>query len=154
MTLYKRANNQWTDTNRKVNTSYWITSETTFYRGYEYFSFSSRQPKWILFFVSEFVLARDTCFATLIGVVWKEIWMQKKYSSIGPQGIVIIKHSNISTERHVYINKWVPKKYIIQEQYSLYFVLLFIKASSFPFNREKPIIWFICKGYIVYFRVY
>lgn len=146
MALYIRANNQWTDTNRKFNTSYWITTETAFYRGYEYFLFSSHQPKWILFFVSEFVLARDTCFATLIGVVWKDIWMQKKCSSIEPQGIVIIKHSNISNERHVYINKWVPKKHIIQEQYKLYFVLLFIKASSFPLNLEKPIIWFVCKG--------
>lgn len=130
-------------------------TDTAFYWDNDYF-FSSCQPNWILFFVPEFTLAKNTCFTTLIGVVWKNIWMWKKCSSIGPQGIVIIKHSNISAERHVYINKWVPKNYIkIQNnKYNLYFVLLLIKESSFPLNREKPNIWFVCIGCIIYFRVY
>lgn len=97
-----------------------ITTKITFIMVTRIFSFSShRQLKcrlllWLLFFS----LSPNLClwgghlpYHTNWSGVKRDLNV-KKCSSISPQGIVIIKYSNISVERHVYINKWVLKKYI------------------------------------------
>lgn len=71
---------------------------------------SSFQPdlvnrcEYYFFFLRAYTFERLLlCHANWSGV--KRDLNVEKCSSIGPQGIVIIKHSNISVECHVYINK-------------------------------------------------
>lgn len=107
-----------------------------------YFSFSShRQTKCEYYFLCLRVCSRWEALAlpTLIGVAQEKgsKCRKKICSNIGPRGIVIIKHSNISTERHVYINKWVLKKniYKIHKNNTTYiFRLLCTSAESFVYK--------------------